>query len=104
MQPHHYIGLDLGQAGQLTACAVLEKPATEVPEPVYALRYLHRFGLEMSFNRIVDEVERLVAMLPSEEDYPTLLIDQTGVGQPVVELFRRKSLRGCGEEVTDLGF
>ena len=93
MQPHHYIGLDLGQPGAFTAWAVVERSVTEETEPVYALRHLDRFALGTPFTRILQEVGSLIAKLPSEENYPTLLIDQTGVGKPVVDLFRRTPMR-----------
>jgi hypothetical protein len=89
----HYLGLDLAQAGQFTACAVLERPDSEEPQPTYALRYLQRFTLGTPFKAIVEDVSQLVAKLPWEDNYPTLVVDQTGVGRPVLELFRQTGMR-----------
>ncbi len=88
---HYYIGLDLGQASEFTAWAVIERPRTE--DPVYALRHLQRFALGTPFTQIVQEVAHLVGKLATDQDYPTLVIDQTGVGRPVLDLFRRVSMK-----------
>ena len=72
---------------------MVERSVAEETEPVYALRHLDRFALGTPFTRIADDVGRLVGRLSSEEHYPTLLIDQTGVGKPLVDLFRRSPMR-----------
>jgi hypothetical protein len=89
----HYLGLDLAQAGEFTACAVLERPDTEGPQPNYALRYLQRFTFGTPFKEIVQNAGQLVAKLPTEDDYPSLAMDLTGVGRPVLELFRQAGMR-----------
>jgi len=69
---------------------VLERPDTK--EPIYGLRHLHRFTLGTPFTQIVQEVRRLVGRLSSAEEYPTLLVDLTGVGRPVLDMIRRTSM------------
>ena len=93
MRPHHYLSLDLGQAGQFTALAVLERPGTDEREPIYGLRYLQRFPLGTPFTQIVGDVGRLIGKLALDDEYPTLVVDQTGVGKPVIELFNGAALR-----------
>jgi hypothetical protein len=88
---HYYIGLDLGQASEFTAWAVIERP--EEHEPVYALRHLQRFALGTSFPKIVQEVGRLADRLATPEANPTLVVDLTGVGRPVLDIIRRAELK-----------
>jgi len=76
-------GLDLGQAADRTALAGLELAEDRQS---YCLRLLKRWHLKTPYPVMVDDVEKLLS-------HPTvagcrLIIDQTGVGRPVVDLFR----------------
>ncbi len=99
------IGVDLGQAADYTAITVLEKmqPLREeahgvavahVPygEPVYHGRHLERVPLHTSYPNIVKRVIELVRALPVKSPYE-LVVDQTGVGRPVCDLFSDADLR-----------
>ena len=91
----YYSGLDLGQAAESTALAVLEQ--TTGPDPKdsgryvnhYALRHLERFELGTPFPAIGNRLHELFAAPPLAKSI--LTVDQTAVGQPVVKLLRR----GC---------
>ncbi len=96
------IGLDLGQAQDYSALAIAEKVkpleqvvdefdrVTHVPgRPVYHVRHLQRWRLGTSYPTIVKDVAALMARLPPPA--PALVVDQTGVGRPVVDM-----LRGAG--------
>jgi hypothetical protein len=92
MEPDYFIGLDLGQASDYTALAVLERSVVALdqacpPEPAYSLRHLKRFALGTPYTAIVPSVARLAAS-PSLEGRCTLVVDQTGVGRPVVDMLR----------------
>jgi hypothetical protein len=52
-----------------------------------AIRYLERMKLRTSYPAVVDRI-RDVAMDPSLGERPTLMVDATGVGAPVVDLLR----------------
>ena len=56
---------------------MVERPATDDAEPVYALRHLQRFGLGTPFKGIVQDVSRLADRLATEESYPALVVDTT---------------------------
>lgn len=86
----YFLGLDLGQAADFSALAVLEqtRPAPGA-EASYACRHLHRWPLATPYPRIVDDVAAVVGQLP----HPTLAIDGTGCGRAVVDLFRRRPMR-----------
>lgn len=99
-----FLGLDLGQSKDYTALAVLERvppPLIEVREGLYGIkrvpskeppalhvRHLERFPLGTRYPVIVDAVSnRMHALTNSAAGRPTLIVDKTGVGAPVVDLF-----------------
>jgi hypothetical protein len=55
------------------------------------VRHLERFRLGTSYVAIVEHVAARIAELP-DGPRPVLVIDATGVGRPVVDLFRRAAL------------
>ena len=97
-----FIGLDLGQAHDPTAIAVLE--CTEIPvghspvtferivEKRYSFRHLERLPLGLDYPSQVDHVRTLVQRPELAQSPTTLIVDATGVGRPVVDLLRRASL------------
>jgi hypothetical protein len=85
----YYVGLDLGQTTDYTALCVLERPVLTTavePDPAYALRHLQRFPLGTPYPEIVRDVIALLKTPPMPGSF--LVVDQTGVGRPVVDLFR----------------
>jgi hypothetical protein len=95
MQKYYTVGLDLGQAADFTALAVLEWPLVSVTAqtPPYALRHLRRFPLGTAYTRIVPEVAALLGQAPLAGSVK-LVADQTGVGRAVVDMLRRAA--PCG--------
>lgn len=93
----YFTGLDLGQASEYTGLAVLEQktgPDPEQPDRVikrYAVRFLKRFDLGTPFPAILAYLREKFSKSPLE--HSTLVVDQTGVGEPVVRLLRRESLK-----------
>ena len=125
-----YVGLDLGQVSEPTAIAIVQsdtleylrtvkvyepkwisfqpiyrgkdgKETTEHPPITYALRHVERISPGTSYPSIVERVKAVLKDLPS----PELVIDVTGVGTPVTDLFERAGLSStqvqvvAGEEV-----
>ena len=104
-----YIGLDLGQSNDYTALAVVEKVegdlGVERNDPDLHLRHLERYPLRTPYPEMVSQVAALVedpqlrrthfdARLGRRVlDEPDLLVDATGVGRPVVDLFKERGLR-----------
>jgi hypothetical protein len=88
MGPLYIVGLDLGQAADFTALAVLERPADQHSNVVYALRHLRRFTLGTPYTEIVPAVSQLVAA-PPLAGRVSLVVDQTGVGRAVVDMLKR---------------
>jgi hypothetical protein len=87
---HYFIGLDLGQAQDFTAVAIIERPYG--PEVRHHVRYLRRFPLGTPYPEIVEQVVKLAGH-PALCN-PDLVVDQTGVGRAVVDLFREAYLIG----------
>ena len=88
----HFVGLDLGQAQDFTAIAVLARPRLTGREigadkkPPYAVPYLQRFPLGTPYPQIVTAV---VDLLRTPKLHGSMLVvDQTGVGRPVVDMLR----------------
>src|SRR5215203_1990762 len=100
-----YVGLDLGQSNDYTALAVVEKVEREGDrgDPDLHLRHLERYELRTPYPTMVSRVAALVRdpQLTTTRQYwngrevlaePELLVDATGVGRPVVDLFRERGL------------
>jgi hypothetical protein len=90
------LGLDLGQAADYTALAIIERsrqPNAERPGALlshYAVRHLKRWPLKTSYTTITEELKTLVARPPLSN--PMLAVDQTGVGRAVVDMLRAARL------------
>jgi hypothetical protein len=92
MRPTHryYLGLDLGQAQDHTALAVLERPRVSphdpphLRRPAYAVRYLHRFPLGTPYPEVVAHVRGLLLTPPLPGAH--LAVDLTGVGGAVFRM------------------
>ncbi|HVM54366.1 MAG TPA: hypothetical protein VM262_14325 [Acidimicrobiales bacterium] len=103
------VGVDLGQASDFTAIVVTERleritgpraddliggGGTEL-EDVYVVRHIERAALGTPYPAQVRQVGRLLAA-PELVD-AELVVDATGVGRPVVDLFTEAYRRGeCG--------
>ena len=110
----YFVGLDLGQAQDPTALVVLEKireaapnlrPTRDAAEGArrraaaeererrarYECRHLERFPLGTSYPKVVEAV-RVLLRTPELGDQATLVLDYTGVGAPVRDMFREAGL------------
>lgn len=81
-----YVGLDLGQSADSTALCLLEKHAGE--QARYDVRYLQRYPLGTSYPDIVSDVAQRLQR-PALHGTP-LIVDGSGVGRAVVDLFRKQ--------------
>jgi len=94
----YHVGLDLGQASDYTAIAIVERD-NDAGETDAALRvrHLQRFALGTTYPAIVEAVASIVASLP---DGARLAVDATGVGRPVVDLLKTAGLKPIAVTVT----
>ena len=91
-----YVGLDLGQAADFTALAVLEAVSAEEVECELHLRHLERYPLRTPYTAVAEDVVALVEQLRDitvSRAEPDLLVDNTGVGRAVTDVLRDKDLR-----------
>jgi hypothetical protein len=105
------LGLDLGQAQDHTALALVEWTDNDDGERVYALRHLERLPLGTGYPAVTAHVKEL---MHSDELAltTTLVVDSTGVGRGVVDFLRHAGLRpvpvvvhaGRQSTVDDLGY
>lgn len=118
---HNFVvGLDLGQAADYTALAVLElvpQFAVEdvvhrthgLPVPLVArarvekpsrfdCRHLHRYALGTRYPEIVESVASMLST--PQLRGAALVVDGTGVGRPVVDMFREAGLKPVPVTIT----
>jgi hypothetical protein len=108
----YFVGLDLGKSADYTALAVIQTiehppierhiPGTfrveQVPSPdppELHVRHLERFPLGTRYPAIVAAVASRLPALPTDwrdPSKPVLVVDKTGVGAPVVDLFEDAGL------------
>ena len=85
------MGLDLGQSQDYTALCVAERVDVPTGKARYHLRHLERFRLGTSYPAVVEWVGAMLAG-PPLWGCSQLVVDGTGVGAPVVDMFRQKGL------------
>lgn len=98
MSSPYIVGLDLGKAQDFTALAILEVGASTTP---CQLRHLARFPLGTPYTEIAASVKRLLESPPlvrysdtgTTTSRATLVVDATGVGAAVIEVFEQAGLR-----------
>jgi hypothetical protein len=97
----YYLGLDLGQAQDYTALAVAERKSFNYtfPNEQYHVRHLQRFKLGTSYPLIVEKVKAMYEK-PPLRGQAALVVDATGVGRPVVDLFKKEGLRPTAVTIT----
>ena len=90
------MGLDLGQSSDYTALSVLErlKPEGDEKEAAYHVRHLERVR-SVPYPVIVSKTTEIMRS-PALAGNAALVVDQTGVGAPVVDLFRQAGLSPVG--------
>jgi uncharacterized protein (TIGR02996 family) len=112
MRPAFFAGLDLGQSIDFSAIVVLERhaiPNSAKPgrtEFAFDVRHLHRWQLKTPYPKVVEDTKALFASGPLHGS--TLAVDETGVGRPVVDMFRAAKIAcklrpysiTCGSAVT----
>lgn len=121
------VGVDIGQARDPTAVVIVERvtgihasanaPAAyrvgPVPRfrPLYRVRHLERLPLGTSYPSQVQTVMSRLERPPMDTLRPRILLDYTGVGRPVFDMFAQAGLRRAeaititgGRETTETEF
>lgn len=99
----YFVGVDLGQASDFTAVAVVERAEVvgDWDGAMYGyrkrvelrLRYLERMALGTPYPRVAERVVKITRS-PDLAGRCTLVVDATGVGRPVVDLIQKEG-PGC---------
>jgi hypothetical protein len=84
--PRYYVGLDLGQAADYTALAIVEQRTVD-GRMFYDVRHLKRWPVCTSYPAIARDVCRMIENDPLKGCM--MAIDQTGVGRTIVDTFRQ---------------
>lgn len=101
-------GLDLGQQTDRTALVVLEqyRPGADrsprprdLPEVAYRARHIDRFPTGRAYTDMVQDVEALLRQEPLR-GRTTLVVDATGVGRAVADLFAGLGRRTINVTIT----
>jgi len=97
----YLIGLDLGQAQDYTAIAVIEQAeGEEERKPFYRVRYLKRLPLGTPYPQVVKTVKEIHDTLTKQGiKRPYLIADSTGCGRPVFDMFRTAGLSPLGVNI-----
>ena len=92
------IGLDVGQRRDPTAVCVAEGEWREVEgrtESHFLVRHLERLPLGTPYPEVTDRIARITDQVRARTgDRPTVYVDSTGVGGPVVDLLRERVRSG----------
>lgn len=92
------IGVDIGQKRDPTAVCVAEGEWREVEgrtESHFVIRHLERLPLGTPYPRVADRIARVTDQVRAKKgERPTVFVDGTGVGQPVVDLLRERVQSG----------
>jgi hypothetical protein len=93
-----YCGLDLGQITDPSAAIVLQAHGAG-DDRTYNVRYIEQYRLGTSYPAIVQAVGSLLDREPLAGDC-TLIIDHTGVGRPVGDMFMAAQRQYIGITIT----
>jgi hypothetical protein len=91
------VGLDLGQAQDFTALAVVHRSAAR--DGFVQVPHLERFPLGTPYPTIVGRMAQLLATPPLREQ-ASLVVDATGVGTAVLDLLRQAKLSPIAITIT----
>jgi hypothetical protein len=93
-----FIGVDLGKSVDFTAISIIEKIGSGI-NAFYQIRHLERLPLGTSYPDIVGHVGHLIDALGAARK-PTLVVDKSGLGAPVLDYFKSEELTPRGITIT----
>jgi hypothetical protein len=105
-QSSYYMGCDLGQAADYSTIVIMQSlevsaaGANDQPSQKYYIRHCERLPLGTSYNDVVTKVVAYVEQFRQKGVHIALIVDQTGVGRPIVDSFRAAGLKPVGVNVT----
>ena len=91
-----FVGIDLGQSQDYTASSILERMKRN-KETIYNVRHLERVRGE-PYPSVVNKIVKIVQS-KGLKGHTSLVVDQTSVGAPVVDLFKDAGLEPIGVHI-----
>lgn len=92
-------GVDLGQSQDYTAICIVRRVEEPGAKPIFQVGYLERLPLGTSYPAVVSHVIGLLCR-PQLRGKAELVIDFTGVGRPVFDMFRVEGISPIGVSIT----
>jgi len=105
-RPHYFLGVDLGQKNDYTAIAVLrcevyaKGKEIERTDRVFELTDYERVPLQTRYPQIVTHVSKLYRRMEKEAGELFLLVDRTGIGRAIWDMFQEAGLDPVGVTMT----
>lgn len=96
---HYTVGVDLGQSQDPTAICVIRKFEEARQKPVFQVGHLERLPLGTTYPNVVAHVIGLLSR-PEIRGKSELVIDFTGVGRPVFDMFQFQGVSPIGVTIT----
>jgi len=93
------LGVDLGQSNDYTALCLLRRVEDAGQKPIFQVGYLSRIPLGTPYPNVVSHVIGLLSR-PEIRGKAELVIDYTGVGRPVLDMFRGHGVSPIGVNIT----
>jgi hypothetical protein len=93
------VGVDLGQSVDPTAVAIVRTVRAGAADPIFQVGHLERVPLNTPYPGVISHVARIMSK-PILRDNAELVIDYTGVGRPVFDMFQAKGLSPIGVTIT----
>ena len=98
VEPEYIIGVDLGYSQDYSALCIAERVGLVKAE--YRIRHLMRFELLTPYQEIARQVNRSLKNEKMVMIDKHLVLDATGVGRPVVEMFESEGLEPIAITIT----
>jgi hypothetical protein len=95
----YVVGADLGQSVDPTAIAAVRRIDGETDQPIFQVGHLERLPLGTPYPGVVSHVTRLLGRPPLRGN-AELVIDFTGVGRPVFDMFQVRGVTPIGVTIT----
>jgi len=95
-------GLDLGQANDYSALTIAEKQITRQQGKIWSklsISHMERFDIGTSYYNIAEQITGYFED-PRLKIRGKLIVDQTGVGKPVMDILRKFGMRPIGITIT----
>lgn len=93
------VGVDLGQSQDFTAICITRRVEEPGQKPVFQVGHLERLPLNTTYPVVVGHVIDLLCR-PQLRGKAELVIDFTGVGRPVFDMFRVQGVSPIGVSIT----